>query len=105
MSILEQIQAQVAAEKARESTYVPVPELVEEKPVIRELGFTTPGENFPMNFPTDQAGQDWERARHAIGTELGILHERDGSGWLVILSPGRDPIFLLGPLKTVQAPF
>lgn len=71
----------------------------------RELGAITNGEQIPMDHPQDEDSKNWERARHSLGTDLAVTIEADGTGWLCIVSPGRNPIYLLGPLKTITAPF
>ena len=63
------------------------------------LGRQDRTEPIPMDFhPPDDAP-------FAQGNELGVVINDAGEGYLAVLRPGKQPLYLIGPLKSLQLPF
>lgn len=76
------------------------------QPVTGRLaGFTTLGDQIPLEWPETWDGKEWKEARHSLSDKIGVLVDAEGAGWIVLFRQESFPIFLHGPLLAIVAPF
>lgn len=92
---------QMLAEAARKAKASPPPDaeptaLV--KPLQGFLGRRDGQEPLPWEWPSDPAA-------FCQGNELGVLIDENEKGWIVMIRNGHPPLYLMGPLRSLNLPF